>query len=67
MKTLEIGKDYGFCFGLDADKGKKMIYNGGDSWTGVNGEKTMTIDSAPKNTAGALEYINRPSHGTGIR
>lgn len=66
MKALEVGKDYGFCFGLDADKGKKMIYNGGDSWTGVNGEKTMTMD-APKTTAGAMEYINRPSHGTGIR
>ena len=33
MKTLEIGKDYSGIFGIPA--GCKMIYNGGNSWTGV--------------------------------
>lgn len=42
---LEVGKDYGKIFGLDASKGQKFIYNGGISWTaiGINGE--MTDDS----------------------
>jgi hypothetical protein len=66
MKNLEIGKNYGGIFGLNADSGKKMIYNGGDRWTAVKGEQSQTMDSA-KTTAAALEYINRPSCGTGIR
>jgi hypothetical protein len=65
MKTLEIGKNYGECFGLDPAAGKKMIYNGGDSWTGINGEKSQTMES-PKTTASAIEYINRPSYKTGV-
>ena len=42
MKALEIGKDYAGIFGTPA--GCKMIYNGGNSWTGIKpdgGEKMM--------------------------
>jgi len=60
MKTLEIGKNYGACFGLDADKGEKMIYLGGNKWRGENGGKSLEIESE-KTTKSALEYINRPS------
>lgn len=65
-KDLVIGKDYGSIFGLDADKGQKMVYNGGISWTAIQGGQQMTKDSQ-QTTDNALEYINRPSYGTGIR
>lgn len=60
MKTLEIGKNYGGCFGLESDKGQKMIYLGGNKWRGENGEKSVEKD-CDKTTAKAIEYINRPS------
>lgn len=66
MKNLEIGKNYGEIFGLDEQKGKKMIYNGEISWTAIDGDKQMTMDSQ-KTTDNAIEYINRPSYGTGIK
>ena len=65
-KELKIGKNYGEIFGLDEKSGKKMIYNGGISWTAIDGEKQMTMDSQ-KTTDNALKYINSASHGTGIR
>lgn len=60
MKSLIIGKNYGGVFGLDSNKGKKMIYNGGDNWIGINGDKTQSLVS-PQTTQKVLEYINRPS------
>lgn len=44
-KDLVIGKDYGPIFGLDAKKGQNMIYNGGISWTAINGDIKMTDES----------------------
>ena len=55
---LVIGKDYGFSFGLDKEKKQAMIYNGGISWTAVEGDRKMTID-CQKTTDKVLEYINR--------
>lgn len=62
MKQLEIGGNYGEIFGLEAEKGKKLIYRGGDMWQGIDTQKGVdkTIESAGT-TAKALEYINRPS------
>jgi hypothetical protein len=64
MKQLVVGKDYGCIFGLSENSGKKIIYNGGISWTAIDGERTMTKDSQ-KTTDNALEYINRPSYHVG--
>lgn len=60
MKTLEIEKDYGFVFGLDAKKDQHMIYNGGDTWTAKEGTRERTMESAGT-TAKVSEYINRPT------
>lgn len=61
--TLEVGKDYAFA--TPAPKGSTMVYLGGNSWclTAPDG-RTMTAESA-KQTAGILEYINRPSYRCG--
>lgn len=59
-KKLEIGKDYGSIFGLKKEEGQKMIYNGGISWTAIQGEQQMTKDSQAT-TDNALNYINSPS------
>ena len=68
VKQLVIGNDYyGIFAGQNTDsKGsKKMIYNGGISWTAKDGNREMTMDSQ-KTTDAALEYINRPSYKVGI-
>lgn len=57
-RELEIGKDYGFSFGLDKEKNQHLIYNGGINWTAIEGERKMTID-CQKTTEKTLEYINR--------
>jgi len=44
MDKLIIGKDYGFVYGLDKNKGQKIIYNGGVSWTAINGNLKETIE-----------------------
>lgn len=54
-KDLVIGKDYGLIFGLDSSKDQHMIYNGGNSWTAINGELQQTGDS-PETTT---EIVNR--------
>jgi hypothetical protein len=66
MKNLEIGKNYGDIFGLDEQKGQKMIYNGGISWTAINGDKQFTKDSQ-ETTDNAIKYINQPSYGMPLR
>lgn len=58
MKELEIGKDYGFVFGLGKEKAQAIIYNGGNSWTMREGDREQTIESAAT-TKKAVEYINR--------
>jgi hypothetical protein len=60
MKTLEIGQNYGECFGLDAKQNKKMIYLGDNKWQAINGEKNLE-KICEKTSAKVLEYINRPS------
>ena len=64
-KQLKIGKDYYEIFGDSENGKKKMIYNGGISWTAKDGDREMTMDSQ-QTTDNALEYINRASYGTGI-
>lgn len=54
---LQIGKDYGFVFGLNKDH-QHMIYNGGISWTAVEGEKSLTMDSQ-QTTEQVYKYINQ--------
>lgn len=58
-KELEVGKNYYEIFGNDESGTKKLIYNGGISWTAIDGERTMTQDNQ-KMTDKALEYINQP-------
>ena len=56
MTKLEIGKDYGIIFGLDAKVGQKMIYNGSDNWTAINGDLQQTDDS-PETTTEVINYL----------
>jgi hypothetical protein len=63
-KQLEIGKNYYSIFNANGSDTKKMIYNGGISWTAIDGDKQMTMDSQ-KTTDNAFEYINRPSYKIG--
>lgn len=63
-KELEIGKDYYSIFGNDESGTKKLIYNGENSWTAIDGERTMTQVNQ-KMTEKALEYINQPSYSMG--
>ena len=60
MKTLEIGKDYAGIFGIPA--GCKMIYNGGNSWTGVKPDGSEKMMESEKQTKAAIEYINRDTY-----
>jgi len=60
-KKLETGKDYGFVFGLDDEKGQHMIYNGGNSWTAKEGEREMTKENAVETSEKVLAYINHPA------
>jgi hypothetical protein len=64
-KELQIGKDYGEIFGLDSKKGQHLIYNGGYSWTGINGDVKKTFENKIETTNNALEYINQPSTSMG--
>ena len=59
MKTLEIGKDYSGIFGIPANC--KMIYNGGNSWSGVKPDGSEKTMESEKQTKAAIEYINRQS------
>jgi len=63
-KQLVVGKDYYSIFGSDTSGNKKLIYSGGISWTAIDGDRQMTIDSEGQ-TKKALEYINQPSYGIG--
>lgn len=60
MKTLEIGKNYGSVFGLNAEKGQKAIYLGGNLWRAEKPGASAERESEDM-TEAALEYINRPS------
>lgn len=60
MKTLEIGKDYGSIFGLDAkNKDQHLVYNGGNSWTMKEGAREQTVENGKYNEK-VIDYINRP-------
>lgn len=59
-KELEIDKDYGFVFGLDAESKQHMIYLGCDKWRGVQGEQEMEI-VCEKTSIKVNNYIN-PNH-----
>jgi hypothetical protein len=60
---LEIGRDYYTVFG-DSGSGRKLVYNGGHSWTASNGSQTQTTDS-PATTAKVVEYVSRTSYHMG--
>lgn len=60
---LELGRNYYTVFG-DAGSGRQLIYNGGHSWTAVNGAMTQTTDS-PATTAKVLAYVNKASYHMG--
>lgn len=64
-KQLEIGKDYGAIFGLDASKGSTLVYLGGDKWQATKPGATKELTS-PGTTAKAVEYINRPAIRMGM-
>jgi hypothetical protein len=57
-KELEIGKDYGFAFGLNKDAGQSLVYNGDNEWIGTQGEQSQTL-SCEKTSEKALTYINK--------
>lgn len=59
MKELTAGADYSGVFGLDGVT-KQMIFLGANKWRGVNGDKTVEMDSE-KTTRSAVEHINRPT------
>jgi hypothetical protein len=63
-KELVVGKNYYSIFGNDTTGTKKLIYNGGISWTAIDGDRQMTMDSQ-KQTDAAIEYINQPSYRVG--
>jgi hypothetical protein len=56
-KQLEIGKDYGIIFGLDASKGMMMIYQGGISWMCIKPGAEKIIESQGT-TDNAIKYIS---------
>ncbi len=59
-KQLEIGKNYGECFGLNPASGQQLIYKGENNWLAIKPGAERVLVSADT-TAKALEYINRPS------
>ena len=63
-KALEVGKNYGGVFGLDASKGACMVYMGGDNWQLQKPGVVKDVISADT-TAKALAYINQPSVSMG--
>jgi hypothetical protein len=58
MNKLITGHDYGEVFGLTKESGKKMIYNGGDSWTGLLADGTGQTMDSPATTAKVVAYIS---------
>lgn len=65
-REMQVGMDYGFVFGLDPRaKGQHMIYNGGDSWTMQERERSQTIESQGT-TAKVKAYITQPSVMMGL-
>ncbi len=58
-KQLEIGKDYGFVFGLNAKKGQTMTYLGGIKFVASNGAQSKEADSQGTYDK-VLDYINLP-------
>ena len=60
MQALEVGKDYGSIFGLDAGKGCHLYYIGGTMWRAERPGLTVERDNAGA-TAKAIRYINQPS------
>ena len=65
-KQLEIGKDYGSVFGLDAKtKGQHAYYLGGIKWRMEQPGKQMECESQVT-TDNAVKYINQPSYKVGV-
>jgi len=64
-KDLLVGKDYYEIFGNDTTGNKKLIYNGGISWTAIMGNQSMTKDSQQQ-TDTAIAYINKSSYKVGV-
>lgn len=66
-KGLEVGINYGACFGLKEDSGQKMMFLGGDKWRAVCPGKDNIEAICHKTTATVLEYINRPGRSAGCQ
>lgn len=65
MKNLEVGKNYYDIFGnQEKNPGRKMIYNGGISWTAVDGDRIMTQENQQM-TDNAIAYINKSTNPAG--
>jgi hypothetical protein len=64
-QSLEIGTDYGRIFGLSAERGQHLIYQGGDSWLAQQPGSEKVVESA-KTTASALAYIGKTAVRMGM-
>ena len=60
MKQLEINKDYGFVFGIDAKKGQHMIYMGDNIWQAKQLGKDPMDRKCEKTSQKVLDFINTP-------
>lgn len=65
---LEVGKNYGLIFGLDEGQGQKMVYNGGISWTAINGDLQLRDDNDQETTDLVLDNLfQMPDYDDGIK
>jgi hypothetical protein len=63
---LIVGHDYGSIFGIPEGAGT-MTYLGGDKWHAVKSSGEAHKADSVGTTDKAIEYVNRPSYGTGLR
>ena len=65
MKNLEVNKDYGYVWGLDAEKGMHMIYLGGIKF---RAEKPGAVqESESQGTYDqVMAYVNSPTVHMGM-
>jgi len=59
MKQLEINKDYGFVFGIDAKKGQHMIYMGDNVWQAKQNGKDPMTKKCEKTSQKVQDFINQ--------
>ena len=56
-KLVEMGKDYGFCFGLEKEHGQHLVYLGDNRWECTGNSKTE-IHERPDLVLSAYLYMN---------